>query len=166
MKKSDTPSLHGLDVKTLRLYEAVASTGSLTQAARANHLAVGAASRRISNFETMIGKPLLERNTRGLRLTPAASECGVHHRDTDHCPDNLLAVRGAAGRGLVRQPAQKRGAGICPPMITATLTTATLTTAIQGGGVIRHAQLLLGWRWATAHAPSALCATIDRQPAP
>lgn len=58
-------------MRTLRIFNAVASTENLTQAAQANHLAVGAASRRISNFEAMIGEPLLERNSRGLRLTPA-----------------------------------------------------------------------------------------------
>lgn len=78
MKKSGSPSLHGLDVRTLRLFEAVAFTGSLTQAAKANHLAVGAASRRISNFESMIGKPLLDRNSRGLRLTPAGRLIADH----------------------------------------------------------------------------------------
>jgi DNA-binding transcriptional LysR family regulator len=78
MKKSDIPSLHGLDVRTLRLYEAVAATGNLTQAAKANHLAIGAASRRIKNFETMIGKPLLERSSRGLSLTPAGQLIAEH----------------------------------------------------------------------------------------
>jgi len=78
MKKSNIPSLHGLDVRTLRLYEAVAATGNLTQAAKTNHLAIGAASRRIKNFETMIGKPLLERNSRGLRLTPAGQLIAEH----------------------------------------------------------------------------------------
>ncbi len=78
MKKSDIPSLHGLDVRTLRLFEAVAATGNLTQAAKANHLAIGAASRRIKNFETMIGKLLLERSPHGMRLTPAGQLVAEH----------------------------------------------------------------------------------------
>lgn len=69
MRKSAFPALQGLDIRTLRLFEAVVKTGNLTQAARANHLAVGAASRRISNFETLIGTPLLERYARGVRPT-------------------------------------------------------------------------------------------------
>ncbi len=69
MRKSAFPALQGLDIRTLRLYEAVVKTGNLTQAARAHHLAVGAASRRISNFETLIGTPLLERYARGVRPT-------------------------------------------------------------------------------------------------
>ncbi len=69
MRKPAFPALQGLDVRTLRLFEAVVKTGNLTQAARASHLAVGAASRRISNFETLIGTPLLERYARGVRPT-------------------------------------------------------------------------------------------------
>lgn len=69
MGKPAFPALQGLDVRTLRLFEAVVKTGNLTQAARASHLAVGAASRRISNFETLIGTPLLERYARGVRPT-------------------------------------------------------------------------------------------------
>lgn len=70
MRKTEFPALYGLDVRTLRLFDAVANTGNLTRAARANFLAVGAASRRISNFEQLIGAPLLDRHARGLRLTP------------------------------------------------------------------------------------------------
>jgi DNA-binding transcriptional LysR family regulator len=70
MRKPTFPALHGLDVRTLRLFESVVDAKNLTQAAKVNHLAVGAASRRISNFESLIGAPLLERHSRGLRLTP------------------------------------------------------------------------------------------------
>lgn len=69
MRKSSSPALHGLDVRTLRLFAAIVRSGNLTQAAQVNHLAVGAASRRLSNFEELIGSPLLERHSRGLRLT-------------------------------------------------------------------------------------------------
>ena len=43
--------------------------GNLTYAARVNHVALGAASRRISNFELLMGKPLLKRHARGVTLT-------------------------------------------------------------------------------------------------
>lgn len=69
MAKPKFLALHGLDVRTLRLFQSVVDAGNLTHAAKANHLAVGAASRRISNFETLIGTPLLERHARGVRLT-------------------------------------------------------------------------------------------------
>lgn len=73
MRKQPFPALHGLDVRTLQLFESVVKAGNLTQAAKANHLAVGAASRRISNFESLIGMPLLERYARGVRTTPTGA---------------------------------------------------------------------------------------------
>lgn len=73
MRKQTFPALHGLDVRTLQLFESVVKAGNLTQAAKANHLAVGAASRRISNFESLIGMPLLERFARGVRTTPTGA---------------------------------------------------------------------------------------------
>lgn len=73
MSNPKTFKLHGLDVRTLRLFQAVVDAGNLTHAAKANHLAVSAASRRITNFETLIGTPLLERHARGVSLTPTGT---------------------------------------------------------------------------------------------
>ncbi len=78
MRKSEYLSLNGLDVRTLRLFAALVSSGNLTQAAQTNHLAVGAASRRIKGFEDLIGAPLLERHSRGLRLTPMGHIVAEH----------------------------------------------------------------------------------------
>ena len=81
MRKSEYLSLNGLDVRTLRLFAALVSSGNLTQAAQTNHLAVGAASRRIKSFEELIGAPLLERHSRGLRLTPMGHIVAEHVRN-------------------------------------------------------------------------------------
>jgi len=62
-------AFNGLDVRTLRLFMAAVEGGNLTYAARVNHVALGAASRRISNFELLMGKPLLKRHARGVTLT-------------------------------------------------------------------------------------------------
>jgi DNA-binding transcriptional LysR family regulator len=69
MRKQVYSTLHGLDVRTLRLFDSVVAFKSLTLAAKANHLAIGAASRRIKKFEDLIGAPLLTRHHRGLTLT-------------------------------------------------------------------------------------------------
>lgn len=69
MRKQVYSTLHGLDVRTLRLFESVVAFKSLTLAAQANHLAIGAASRRIKKFEELIGATLLTRHHRGLTLT-------------------------------------------------------------------------------------------------
>ncbi|MGE0314129.1 MAG: LysR family transcriptional regulator [Lautropia sp.] len=48
---------------------AAAETGSISNAAKRNHLAVAAASRRIAEFEQRIGVKLFTREPRGVRLT-------------------------------------------------------------------------------------------------
>jgi DNA-binding transcriptional LysR family regulator len=58
-----------IDFVTLRLFCAVARTGSITRGAAQCHLALSAASRRLADFETTTGSPLLERTARGVRLT-------------------------------------------------------------------------------------------------
>lgn len=59
----------GLDFVTLELIVAAAETGSISSAAKRNHLAVAAASRRITEFEQRIGVQLFAREPRGVRLT-------------------------------------------------------------------------------------------------
>lgn len=60
-----------IDFVTLRLFCAVAQTGSITKGAQRCNLALSAASRRISDFEAASRAILLERTAQGVRLTPA-----------------------------------------------------------------------------------------------
>jgi DNA-binding transcriptional LysR family regulator len=60
-----------IDFVTLRLFCAVARSGSITQGAAACHLALSAASRRIAEFEATAGAPLLLRSAQGVSLTPS-----------------------------------------------------------------------------------------------
>ena len=60
-----------VDFVTLRLFCAVAQTGSITKGAASCHLALSAASRRLRDFEASVGVPLLERSAQGIALTPA-----------------------------------------------------------------------------------------------
>ena len=60
-----------VDFVTLRLFCAVAQSGSITKGAEACHLALSAASRRLSEFEVATGSNLLERSAQGISLTPA-----------------------------------------------------------------------------------------------
>lgn len=102
MRKSAFPALQGLDVRTLRLFEAVIKTGNLTQAARANHLAVGAASRRISNFEALIGSPLLERFARGVRPTATGIKVAESVRNILDEVNGLSSISQNLRQGLTR----------------------------------------------------------------
>ena len=64
-------NLHRLDLVSLSLFHLVARTGSISRGAELALLAVGAASKRISDLEAAVGAPLLERHSRGVKLTAA-----------------------------------------------------------------------------------------------
>jgi DNA-binding transcriptional LysR family regulator len=59
------------DLTSLEVLVAVAETTNLTRAAKQQHLAVSAISKRISELEELAGSTLLIRHARGVSLTPA-----------------------------------------------------------------------------------------------
>lgn len=103
MRKPALPALHGLDIRTLRLFESVVKAGNLTQAAKASHLAVGAASRRISNFESLIGTPLLERYARGVRPTATGVMVAQSVRNILDELNGLSSISQNLRQGLTKQ---------------------------------------------------------------
>lgn len=78
------------DQLDLRLFHAIAQLSNITRAAEAQHLSLPAASARIRALEAHAGVPLLHREARGVRLTPAG-EAFLHH-----------------ARGILRQTEQLR----------------------------------------------------------
>ncbi len=66
------------DLTDLRLYVRVAEEGSLSAASTKQHLSLAAASARIRALENHAGLPLMYRQARGVRLTPAGSSF-LHH---------------------------------------------------------------------------------------
>lgn len=66
------------DLVSLKLFISVADEGRLTAAARREHLALAAVSKRISDLETLVGTTLLYRRPRGVELTPAG-QAFLHH---------------------------------------------------------------------------------------
>ncbi|HYC47260.1 MAG TPA: LysR family transcriptional regulator [Burkholderiales bacterium] len=97
-----------LDFVTIDLIAAAAEEGSISRAARRSHLALAAASRRISEFESRVGMRVFERQARGVRVAAVAEPLlariqallaaygnlagaveDVHHGVTDHL--HLLA---------------------------------------------------------------------------
>ena len=77
----------------LRLFVLTAEEGALSRAAAARHLSLAAASARIKALEQQAGMPLLYREARGMRTTPAG-EAFLHH-----------------ARGVLRQTEQLRADG-------------------------------------------------------
>ncbi|WP_144107342.1 LysR family transcriptional regulator [Paraburkholderia sp. BCC1886] len=69
------------DLTDLRLFLSVVECGSLTQGARAMHLALASVSERMASMEAALGASLLERNRRGVKTT-AAGDALVRHART------------------------------------------------------------------------------------
>ena len=67
-----------VDFVTLKLFCAVAQTGSITKGANECSLALSAASRRISELEETVGITLLDRSARGVTLTQAGHAVMQH----------------------------------------------------------------------------------------
>lgn len=70
MKQPSSP-IRRLDAYSLRLFVAVAHTGSIARAAEQEHIASSALSRRLADLEHAFGTPLLVRSPRGVALTDA-----------------------------------------------------------------------------------------------
>lgn len=84
-------NLHRLDLVSLSLFTLVVRTGSISRGAELAHLAVGAASKRITDLEAAVGVPLLERHSRGVTLTPAGEALQRHAQRILNDVDQLAA---------------------------------------------------------------------------
>ena len=93
------------DLISLALFVRVAETRSITKAAEASHIALAAASRRLSLLEHHYGVQLLERTARGVELTPAGRAVLHRARQILSQVDQLeseVSEYAAGGKGHVR----------------------------------------------------------------
>ncbi len=67
-----------IDLTSLQLFVAVCELGSIARAAEQAFIAASAVSKRLSDLESTVGTPLLQRHSRGVLLTPAG-ESLLHH---------------------------------------------------------------------------------------
>ena len=93
------------DFSSLALFIRIAETRSITKAAESSHIALAAASRRITQLEGQFGVQLLYRTAKGVELTPAGNAVLFHARALMDQVDQMRAeisdyTRGA--KGLVR----------------------------------------------------------------
>lgn len=98
-------NLARFDLVTLELFVAVARTGSITRGAQQSHLAVAAASKRISDLESNLGTRLLFRHANGVKLTEAGHVCFQHVLGIMHNVETMsgaMADYAAGVRGQVR----------------------------------------------------------------
>ncbi len=79
------------DLSSLALFIRIAEMRSLTKAADASHIALAAASRRITQLEDLFGVNLLRRLPRGVELTPAGEALLFHAREVMEQMDQMRA---------------------------------------------------------------------------
>jgi DNA-binding transcriptional LysR family regulator len=94
-------NLHRLDLFSLSLFSLVARTGSISAAAELASLAIGAASKRITDLEAAVGTALLERHSRGVTLTSAGQALQRHAQRILGDVDQLAADLSDYASGLV-----------------------------------------------------------------
>lgn len=94
-------NLHRLDLVSLALFNLVVRSGSISKGAELAHLAVGAASKRISDLEDSVGAELLERHSRGVTLTLAGQALHRHAQRILADVDQLAADLSDHAAGIV-----------------------------------------------------------------
>lgn len=88
------------DLTDLRLFVRCAEDGAITRAATREHLSLAAASVRVKTLEDRVGLPLLYREARGVRLTPAGEAFFRHARAVLRQTEQLRADLLEFGTGL------------------------------------------------------------------
>jgi len=76
----DVQSSRTLDLERLRTFETVARLGGFTPAAEALHKTQSTVSAQLKKLEDTAGERLMERNNRGIRLTPAGETLLAYSR--------------------------------------------------------------------------------------
>lgn len=89
-----------IDLVSLALFVAVARLGSISAGARQSNLAVGAASKRISDLEAAMGAPLLFRNASGVAPTDAGAAFLVHAQRVLKEVEQLTGVMADYAQGV------------------------------------------------------------------
>lgn len=106
------------DLVTLNLVLAIAETRSITRGAQREHLALAAASKRLSDLESRLGVQLFERRARGIEPT-AAGQAVVRHVRALHAGLNALEDEVAdyahGVRGTLRVVANSSAIAECLP---------------------------------------------------
>jgi DNA-binding transcriptional LysR family regulator len=113
------------DLNSLVVFAKVVEANSFSEAARRLKMPISTVSRRIAELEDQLGVRLLERSTRGLRLTELGSEVLTHairSAELSEAVESIVSNRLSDVSGTLRLPA--------PPSISDTLLTP-LVTAFQ-----------------------------------
>jgi DNA-binding transcriptional LysR family regulator len=135
-----------LDVRSLRIFEAVTSAGSLSGAANTLGITQSAISQAIAQIEQTVGTRVLDRSRRPLKLTPAGLALSRHARQIVDDMDRLIAqVQDAdvASRAAVRVGMIDSFAATVGPSIVRQMSGSTSELLLWSGLANGHAQALL-----------------------
>lgn len=106
------------DLTTLNLVLAIADTRSITRGAEREHLALAAASKRLSDLEARLGVALFERRPRGVEPTEAGRALVRHIRTLNaslHAIEGEVAEYARGVRGHLRVVANASAIAECLP---------------------------------------------------
>jgi DNA-binding transcriptional LysR family regulator len=106
------------DLVTLNLVLAIAETLSITRGAAREHLALAAASKRLSDLETRLGVVLFERQARGVALTEAGRALVRHIRSLNaslHALESEVVEFSRGIKGHLRIAANASAIAECLP---------------------------------------------------
>ena len=115
------------DLITLNLVLAIAETRSITRGAEREHLALGAASKRLSDLETRLGVALFERRARGVDVTEAGRALVRHVRSLQaslHALESEVVEFSRGIKGHLRIVANASAIAECLPADLAAFATA------------------------------------------
>ena len=106
------------DLTTLNLVLAIADTRSITRGAGQEHLALAAASKRLSDLESRLGVVLFDRRARGVDLTEAGRALVRHIRSLNaslHALESEVVEFSRGIKGLLRIAANASAITECLP---------------------------------------------------
>lgn len=135
-----------LDVRSLKIFEAVASSGSISVAATELQITQSAVSQAVTQIEHILGTSVLDRSRRPLKLTPAGIALSRHARQIVHDMDRLIAQVHEAD--LASRPELRVGmidsfAATVGPAIVKKITLSASQVLLWSGLAYSHAQALL-----------------------
>lgn len=94
-------NLYRLDLVSLSLFTLIARTGSISKGSKLACIAVGAASKRITDLELAVGAELFERHSRGVTLTFAGRALRTHAQRILSNVDALAADLSDHAQGVI-----------------------------------------------------------------
>lgn len=94
---------HHVDLTSLRVFVAVAQSGSISAAAEAISLSIAAVSKRITDLEAVVGTLLFRRTSSGMELSPAGHSLLQHALQIQQGVERMAQHMGEFASGVAGQ---------------------------------------------------------------